>query len=463
MTMAARKPEPLIGSASPRLAPPTPARSLLDEFQATSAAIGLDLMPWQTVAGRYIYAIGPDDHWLYPEVAVVVARQNGKTELLVPFVIDRLTRGRRIGHAAQTRELPRYLFNRLVPLVRMGWPDAIIRKGAGQETIEVPGGGSYKVMAATGGAPRGTTLDDLIVDELREVDEYFVGAATPTTVASGNSQIIYLSNAGEEHSLALNAIRVRADEDPALAYLEWSAAPGRAADDRIGWAEANPALGHTLEEVTLERTYLSFKLAGNLSRFETEHLCRWVATMRESLVNGADWALCKKDVGKAKTPVLAVSMDPKGQRAAVAMAWRDGDGVSLRLLMNVTGDPVDSDALGMEVKALESKMGAKMTGFDPLTDAELVKYLRKTEPITGQKYANASAQFVNLVNAGRLRWADADPVTDDLTWTSRKPNGEAGSYHAVRALDDRPIPASLAAIRAVWLASGPTPASPRVL
>lgn len=453
------------GSASPRIAPPIPARSLLGEFEATSAAIHLTLMPWQSVAGRYIYALGPDDHWLYPEVAVVVARQNGKTELLLPFVMDRLERGRRIGHAAQTRELPRYLFNRLVPLIRAKWPDAVVRKGAGQETIELPNGGFYKIMAATGGAPRGTTLDDLIVDEVREVDEYFVGAAVPTTVASDNPQVIYLSNAGEEHSVALNAIRVRSGEDPALAYLEWSAAPERAANDRTGWAEGNPALGHTLKEATLERLYNSFKLAGNLARFETEHLCRWVATMRERLVDEYSWSRGRADLGKPSAPMLAVSMDPKGRRASVALAWRQGEGVDLKLLLNVTGDPIDTDALGTEIKALAGKLGVRRVGYDPLTDRELVKYITKPkpEPIGGQAFSNGSAQFVNIVNAGKLRWADADPVTDDLVWTSRKPNAEGGSYHAVRALDDRPIPASLAAIRAVWLASGPTPAKPRVM
>jgi hypothetical protein len=63
-------------------------------------------------------------------------------------------------------------------------------------------------------------------------------------------QIIYLSNAGDETSIVLNSLRDRAAEDPRLAYLEWSAAPDRADDDRDGWAEANPAIGHipTLQE-----------------------------------------------------------------------------------------------------------------------------------------------------------------------------------------------------------------------
>jgi len=455
------------GSPIPRIAPPLPARSRVKEFVAAADDIDMTLLPWQQRAGRYMYATGPDGRWLYPEVAIVVARQNGKTELLLPHIMCRLAMGRRIIHAAQTRELPRLLFNRLVPLVQQTFPIVRIRKGAGQETIEIPTTGAfYKIMAATGGAPRGTTADDLIADEVRELDEVFMGAALPTTIASRDPQTIYLSNAGEDGSTALNNIRLRADTDAALAYLEWSAAPDRAADDPIGWAEANPALGHVLRAETIERQFNSYRLAGNLARFETEHLCRWVSTMRERLVDEHSWVLCHADTVVPPAPCLAVSMDPQGRRASVAVAGQRPDGsVALRLLFNVTGDPINTADLGNDIAKVAGKLKVKRIGFDPLTDRELVKFMRlpKPEPISGQLFANASAQFVNLVGAGRLQHADCDPVTDDLTWTSRKADTDTGTYQAVRAQDDRPITASLAAIRAVWLASGPAPAKARVM
>jgi len=92
----------------------------------------------------------------------------------------------------------------------------------------------------------------------------------------------------------------------------------------------------------------------------------------------------------------------------------------------------------------------------------MLKYLRKTKAVSGREHANASARFVNAVTGGTLHWTDADAVTDDLTWTSRKPHDESGSFQAVRADDDRPITAALAAIRAVWLASGPGGGQARV-
>ena len=52
--------------------------------------------------------------------------------------------------------------------------------------------------------------------------------------------MIYLSNAGDETSVVLNAIRKRAGQDLALAYLEWSAPPEALLTDREAWRQANP-------------------------------------------------------------------------------------------------------------------------------------------------------------------------------------------------------------------------------
>jgi hypothetical protein len=458
--MAAPEAPPLVGRDRPRIAPPLPARSQVKDLEAAATDIGITLLPWQRCVGRYLYAVGPKDQWLYPEVAAVVSRQNGKTEILVPHVMRRLAMGRRILHAAQTRELPRLIFNRLAQLVEARYPDAKIRRGAGQETIELANGGFYKITAATGGGPRGTSIDDLIPDELRELEEEFIGAALPTMTSSLNPQVFYLSNAGTNDSRALNAVRSRSGEDPSLAYLEWSAAPDRPADDRAGWAEANPSLGHfPMLLPNLERLYRSHALAGTLGVFETEHLCRWVDHDRAVLVNAFSWSQCENDAGAAMRPAMGISMDPGGRRAYAAIAWPRPDGtVGLREVVNAVGSPIDIDKLGKRLRADARALGVTGVGFDPLTDAQLAKYLRrKPEPIIGQKYANASARFVSAVESKRLVWSDCAAIGDDLTWTARKPHDETGSFQAVRAQDDRPIPASLAAIRAVWLASAPRP------
>lgn len=458
----------LRGRPDPRIAPPLPARSRQLAFGETSAELGYPLMPWQRTAGRYLTALGHGDRWLYREVAIVVGRQNGKTTLLVPHILSRLRMGRRIMHTAQNRELPREVFGLVADVLMDEKPSPLRsrpRFANGQEEIRMRNGGRYRIVAASRGGARGPSNDDVIVDELREMDDFtFISAAKPTLAASRNPQFLYLSNAGDDTSVVLNALRSRAGDDPSLAYLEWSAAPGRGADDVAGWQESNPALGHlpALYE-TLQMEYQSNRLAGTLAIFETEHLCRWVTSMQPRLLTSSIFQRSRVEVlERPVRPALAFSMDPGGRRASAAIAWRQTDGtIGLRIEAEAYGEPIDTDTLGPELAAFATKAGALRQAFDPGTDADLARHLKRAKPLIGRDFAAACENFVRRATEGSLRWDNAGSVADDLDWTSRKAH-ESGSYTAVRSSEERPITAVLAAIRAVWLASAPQPTAPHI-
>jgi hypothetical protein len=463
LTAASRR-KPLEGREHPRLAPPTPARSDVADFVKVAEELGIGLFPWQKTAARYLTAKGQGNRWLYRHVAIVVARQNGKTKLLVPLIVQRLRMGQRIMHTAQDRNLPREIYSEVADIMAASPGELAVKNGRivmprfanGQEEIRMKNGGIYSIVAPTRGGARGPSRDLVIVDELREMtDNDFIAAANPTLQASQSPQIVYLSNAGDDTSLVLNSIKASQDEDPTLAYLEWSAGPDHAADDMAGWCEANPSIGHLpglVENLGLD--YQTLKARGALPIFETENLCRWVTTVRDRLVDDNAWMACAGPVGTPVRPSLAVSLDPDGKRAAIAIAWMVGRKVALQVVENVTGDPVNTDVLGETLKLLALKHNAKV-GYE-LEDSQLMKYVKKDKGVAfgGGKAKAASAEFARLVSAGDLVWANCDPVTDDLTWTARKQDHD-GTYEAVRAKDDHPIPASLAAIRAVYMASLP--------
>jgi len=466
---------PLTGRTLPRIAPPRPLHSLGPEWHQQALDIGIEPFPWQDESAWYVYAIRPDGTWLYPEALELVGRQNGKTEKLVPHIVKRLRMGRRIMHTSQNRELPREVFGRVAEYIEKAHSDLLPqRRGRtlaprfanGQEEIRLTNGGTYRIVAPTRGGARGFTWDDLIVDEVREFEDHdFISAAEPGGSASPNPQIYYLSSEGDEQSEVLNSIKARAGEDPNLVFLSWSAAPERTADDREGWCESNPSVGHIPTKLAaLERLYLKHKLAGTLAIFETEYLTRPVITLRERLVDSFAFADCRSEpLGRPARPFMAVSMDPKGTRASAVLAWRLPDNsIGVRSLLEATGSPIDTDELGRDLVSLASAHGVAVVGGDPMTDAEIGKSFRKFTPISGAKFANASARFVLAVESRRLRWDDAQQVADDLTWTTRKAHDESGSYQAVRADDDRPITAALAAVRAVWLASNPVQGVARV-
>ena len=474
----------LMGHDKPRIAPPVPLRSEWQEFHADAKAMGIDLIAWQDLTSRFITATGRVRYTdacgverarrLFREIAVVVARQNGKTTLLKPHIVRSLRAGRRMTHIAQDRELPREMFGLIADTIAETDEDLLPRRrgkiiwpryGSGQEEIVLTNGGRYRIAAARTGGARGHANDDLLIDETRELLSMdVINAAAPSMRMSPDPQTIYLSNAGHDESVVLNALRKRAGKDPNLAYLEWSAAPERAADDREGWAEANPMLGYFPQVLeSLESDYLKALAEGNMAGFETESLCRWVPTMRERLVDEAGWSACAGPLTDPKRPSLGISMSPDGSRASAAVAWQlDSTTLGLKLIFDVTGSPIDVAEFGRDLKQSALKMSVVKVGYDPQTDAELAKYFTKPEPISGLKFANASSTFVTNIGGRGLRWADAAQVTDDLTWTARKPHDESGAYQAVRAKDDRPITAALAAIRAVYLASGPPPTLPKV-
>ncbi len=477
--MLAVEPKRLVGKAKPRIAPPVPARSNVAEFRGVASDLGIDPMPWQETAARYLTAEAPDGRHLYREVAVVVARQNGKTELLLPLIVGHLLAGKRVMHTAQNMKLPFEVFTRVADYMSEHHAKLFpLRNGRvtrprftnGKEEIKLTNGGIYSIVAATRGGARGPSRDLVIVDEVREfVDYLFIAAAKPTMTASKDPMMLYLSNAGDESSVVLNALRSRAESDPRLAYLEWSASPDRAPDDPVGWAEANPALGHERGEMgsileTLTDDYRTAKLEGTLAIFETEHLCRWVTSMREPLVDVDTWRACEAErlLPFGRT-YMGVAMDPAGSRASAALAWQQADGtLALRLLFDVVGSPINVARLGVDMREAAHRHRVRDVGIDPLTDGELAKFFRKTQSIRGDKAASAAGTFVRKVEEGKLRWMDSDAVTEDLMWTARKSNDERGSFQAVRANDDRPVTAALAAIRAVELATGPIPTALKV-
>jgi hypothetical protein len=470
--------KPLVGHAKPRIAPPIPARSDWKAYRETALSMGITLMPWQETAARYLTATGPGGRRLYREVAIVVARQNGKTTLMKPFIIAALRAKKRILHlAANDRDLPRSMFNIIAKELsqeeslfpkRRGktiWP----RYGAGQEEIVLENGGWYRIKATGRGGGRGWSADIVIIDELREADDpEVIGMVEPTLLMSDDPQLVELSNAGSDGSTVLNAVRDRAGRDESLAYLEWSAAPDRLPDDIDGWAEANPAIGHFPSVLTsLEAAYRKHKLGGTMATFETEHLCRWVPSMRERLVSDTDWQACEDPaLPDATQPKMAVAMDPDGKRASAAIAWplAEAPYIGVRVLYEATGDPIDIPAFAKALREAALKARVTATAFDPMTDRELAKYpLPKPQKLNGTEFSAASQLFTQLTKARHLRWDDADALADDLLFTAKKANDETGSFQAVRAEDGRPITAALAAIRAVWLASGPQPAGrPRI-
>jgi len=452
-----------VGSGSPRIGVLPDSESLWPEVGVVAHSMGIIPRPWQKYALEV--AMQRDgERFKYREIAIIASRQNGKTKILTPRIGWALNKGRRIIHTAQNRLLPRKVFVE----VAKHYPQAKVRYANGQESIELPNGGSYMIVAPQRGA-RGESADDLIVDELREMEDFdFIAAAEPTLTESEDPQVWYLSNAGTEKSLVLNDLRLRGiAQAPGIAYMEWSADPAYAVDDRRGWLQANPSIGHGNNSLDkLQALYDRYQAAGELAIFETEHLCRWVQSMQPRLVADVIWQSARKPLESPLRPSMGISVHPNGTQASAVISWPQSDGsIGMRVEANVTGDPIDLNKLAADLLPRAKGLGVRAVGYDGWTDQHLARHfddkVYAVENIHGQEFANASERFVRALENGSLHWEYADSISDQLPYVSRKQT--TGSAWIADPTDHlRPVTAVMAAIRAVWLASNPRVSKPAI-
>jgi len=455
-----RKTTSLVGSPVPRLAPPAPLRSDADTLQAIADSLGYHLYPWQLTAARYLQA-RHGERLLYREVAVIVARQNGKTTLLVPLIVSRLLAGRKIMHSAQNRTLPRQVFIEVAELLVKHHRNLLVslpRYANGQEEVKLRNGGHYRIVAPTRGGARGPANDDVIVDELREmVTDEFIAAAKPTLTASPDPQMIYLSNAGTQDSVVLNALRLRANADEGLAYLEWSAAPELEPDAMQGWLQSNPSIGHRPGIIeNLRGEYRAHSLGGTLAIFETEHLCRWAVSLKEIAFRTGVWGKLHTPEPLAGNPgpyALGIGVAPGWTRATIAVAAiRPDGGVGVEVYRDLRED-VTPEQVTKAVEAFHVERQAQVIAYDAMSGGAGAFERHGQEaglPYDGLKPAamvSATMDFSEMVMAQRL--AVDDPLLEaQVQLVVKRKVGPDGAYRFSRGESLGPIDAMEAALLA---------------
>lgn len=431
-----------------------------NEAAALAQVIGMPLIDWQRYSHDVALEINADGTWHYPDVALAVARQNGKTDgvLAIRILAGLLLWGERVLHSAQNRELPREVFLEVAGHLERLFRDHLVgrpRRANGQEQLRMKNGGSYRIIAPRQDAARGFTGDLVVLDEVREYrSDEFVSAILPTLNTSANPQVLYASNAGDPTSLVLNQLRNRGHRaDPSLCWLEYSADPALANDDPEAWRQANPSLGTLI-------SYDAIRLALDRltpERFETEILCRWVETSGTRAIPEHLWAACL-DVDLAAgedRPFLAVDIDADRRAGAVAAAWwLPDDQLGVDVIHYATADGMDT----FEADALAAcdQLRPQLVAFDPWTTEALAAKVERAghpiQPVTGRTWVSASMRLLDVVTEGRLRHPGRQDLDTQLGLAPRKQSTE-GRWWLVR--DVEPIPAVTAAARAVYLADRP--------
>jgi len=400
-----------------------------------AASVGLVLDDWQRYALECILSERTDGKWAAFEAALVVPRQCGKGAVLEAIELAGLFLfgERLILHSSHEFKTTSEAALRVLALID-GSDDlrkrvARVRTSHGEEGIELLTGERLRFVARSTGSGRGFTGDRIILDEAYKLPEAALGALMPVLSSRPNPQIVYTSSAGHSDSTVLRSIRDRAVKggDPNLCYLEWSADPQLASDDRIGWAQANPALGIRISLEHVEREFNAMPE----QEFARERLGIWdEAAGADSAMNLDLWMHCFDGTSKSLDPVaMAVDVSPDGN-GSVAAAGSRPDGLTH---VEVIDARPGTQWIAARVAELVNRWSPSCVVLDAGSPAgallpELDRLGVRVDKVAGREVAQAAVAFSAAVNQEQVRHIDQPNLNAAVAAAKRRMVGDLWAF-----------------------------------
>jgi len=411
--------------------------------------IGEPLLPWQQWVVIHAFELLTDGSYRFRTVLILVARQNGKSQLKRIVTLWRMYMegARRIIGIAQDVALARDQWNMCQDTIHAA-PDleeewGRVRNVNGDEWFEASGC-RYGIKAANRRAGRGGSNDEVNIDELREQTDWKAWAAvSKTTMARHNAQTWAMSNAGDDESVVLNQLQDagRSGSDPSLFLAEYSGEDGCELDDWDQIAQANPGLGYIIRPPAIN----SARSTDPPGIYRTEVLCQRVDHL-DSAIDPAAWKDCADPAGTMDglrdRIALCLDVAPDSQHATLAAAAQLGDG---RIRIEIVKAWNSASEARAELPALLARVEPAALGWYPAGPAaELGPVIRplataankrpgKRQPgqlpengeITGSAVPEACQGLAGLA-LGRRIIHPADPLLDAHTGGAQKLNAGDG-------------------------------------
>ena len=449
-------PDPL-GSETPRLFP-RPLRPLTPETSLGFALIefavvvlGIALYPWQRWLAIHALELLPNGTFRFRTVLLLVARQQGKSTFLQILALFFLyVRGvDLVIGTAQNLDIAEEVWQGAVDIAEdvpeLAAEIAKVVMVNGKKALELRNGERYKVQAANRRGGRGLAGDLVMLDELREHQNWEAwSAVTKTTMARPLAQVWAASNAGDESSVVLAHLRDlgRAalddeivDDDESVGLFEWSAPEGCDLDDLAGIAQANPSLGHG--QVTL-RAITAARRTDPEAVYRTEVLCQWVDVLAPVAIDPNTWAaLAAPDEPQQRGACYGISTAPDRSWTCLAAAWRRADGIpQLSVVRYDKGTGWVEDAA--------SKLRPR-----PLVDVAARGLVPDSVEVTQQDQAKAHNALADAVLAGAVRHDDELALNVSIRSSQWRPLGDTRILDRKGGADISPLVAAALALQAL--------------
>lgn len=458
--------KPKLGSAKPRLGskPLTRFATKADEVFVLAEKLGIELMPWQKHVLIEGLRINKKGEFIRKQVGVVVSRQNGKSALMrLRLLAGVLLWGEVWIAMAQTLKQAENQWQEAIDQVQ-NHPElqsliSRIIQANGRQMLQTTSGGKWIIVAANKDSARGFT-GNLWTDELRDIDETAWAASLPVVTAYKNSQVWVTSNAGHDGSVVLNDLRNAAlkFDDDSFGWFEWSADPMLDVSDKSGWYQANPALGHMIDE-----SFIASQLKnGKVEKFMTEHLCQWVRNDESPWVHKS-WEDCEEP-GLQLQPdrrtfmAFDVSIDRKRCDLVGSQVLDDGR-IAIGIMQTwISETTLDDVKIANDIAAWFRQYPTDTIGFDKWASGNIAQRLMLSRfPVkdtSGVEFAQACDETLAAMNGKRLAHSGSKELTDHFMACVKKPAADGG-WRVVRRNSFTNISAACAAIMAIHHASKP--------
>lgn len=432
----------LLGREEPRLFTPplrklTPRTTKGFEVIKFAERLGVDLLPWEKWFLKHALELLPDGTFRFAVILLLISRQNGKTFVAVILTLWFMQKhpGCLVLGTSTAQELAREPWNKVVDysldqgLVRN--ERSQVKRGSIDTSLVLDNRSRYKVGTTGRRGGRSLSVDLLLVDELREhLDWDGWNALTGTTTASPNSLTVALSNAGDDRSIVLNALRATAiaGEDETLGLFEYSAPDGCELDDLDALRQANPALGHTITLKTLEKKRNTMPANG----YRTEHLCQRVETENPAIdkdgwSDGADPDATMEGLRSRIVCGIEVSMDQSHVSLIAAALLEDG---RVRAETVEAWDSVQEARAGLPfmLKRIKPRKVAWIPNGPAAVLATDLRALRNSHEVKATEVITACQSLAEQIEARRLLHSDDPMLTAQVVGCSKQETGDGWRF-----------------------------------
>ena len=450
-------------------------------------SVGVTLDPWQQRDLGLWMTVDASGNWAGTEWGALIARQNGKGEMLLAydllhlFVVRRRDgRNKTIVHTSHEVKTNSEALQKLEAVVRanpslMGRVSQIYT-GNNEQGVRLkprPGqrrGDRIKFIARSKNSGRGFTADVIVYDEAQELGGAAYRALSYTSTTVKNRQEVFTGTVpedGENDAEVWEALRDRGRSGISrfarTGWVEYSPkgsedpkkAPLIDLADEANWEAGNPAIDvRVFRDTTAEE--LERDTSPGKEGFARERLSIWPDRPPVEVLRLSDLDIEKWEAGADASLVLrlpaaiALAVGPGGQYATVAAASRTEDD---RIFVEHKATERGTVWVAKYVKDLKAQLGDALVVLDAKNAAAVIVDLQRL----GVKYlsmnmdeiAAAFTMFIEGANGCRVVGRGQEEVTESLRFASHRPIGRSGdTWEASDPL--KPISHAQAVTWAAW-------------